>query len=172
MIKKIFKKVQMYGSGIILSFKFDIGKRCQFEKVKFLAAKKSIIMGDRVVILRKTELCANKDKPIIIGSNTFINQSCIIRPNTQIGSNVAIGPRCTIIFDSHEISTSEKRAGEVSYPLIKIDDGCWIGAEVTILGGVIIGKSSVVAAGTVVNKDIPSNVLVAGVPAKVIRELD
>jgi acetyltransferase-like isoleucine patch superfamily enzyme len=55
---------------------------------------------------------------------------------------------------------------------IKIGEGVWIGARATILPGVTIGAGSVVAAGSLVTKDMPANVLIAGVPAKVIRELE
>ncbi|MFE8729811.1 DapH/DapD/GlmU-related protein, partial [Aeromonas hydrophila] len=54
---------------------------------------------------------------------------------------------------------------------ISIGDGCWIGADVLIIGGVTIGKGVVVAAGSVVTRDIPDNVLVAGVPAVIKRRL-
>ena len=60
---------------------------------------------------------------------------------------------------------------EYSKP-ITIEDNCWIASNVTICGGVTIGKNSVVAAGAVVTKDMPANSIIAGVPAKVIREID
>ncbi len=60
---------------------------------------------------------------------------------------------------------------EYSAP-ITIEDGCWICSGAIICGGVTIGKNSIVAAGAVVTRDMPSNVIIAGVPARVIREID
>jgi maltose O-acetyltransferase len=66
----------------------------------------------------------------------------------------------------------QRRAGEGVANSIEIGDGCWIGARSIILGGVRIGEGSVVAAGSVVTRDVPSNVLIAGVPACIKRKLE
>ncbi|MGO4927782.1 acyltransferase [Fundicoccus sp. Sow4_F4] len=171
MIKKIFKKIQMHGSSLLKSFSFEIGSRCQFEKVKFLAEKNTIKIGEKVIIFRKTELCATEKFPVKIGSNVFINQQCLIRPGTTIGDNVAIGPKCNLITDGHEIGSPLRRAGNATYSPIEIGNGCWIGAGVTILGGVKIGNGTVVGAGSLVNSNLEPNTLYAGVPAKRIRDL-
>ena len=89
----------------------------------------------------------------------------------EIGRHCDLGPDCLILTGSHEIGDSRQRAGEVIARPVKIGDGCWIGARVTILGGVSIGRGCVVAAGAVVTRDIPDNCMVGGVPARIIREL-
>ncbi|RAX43840.1 hypothetical protein DQ354_18685 [Arthrobacter sp. AQ5-06] len=82
-----------------------------------------------------------------------------------------IGPFVRLVTDSHELGPSAKRGGANKWPPIVIGDGTWIGASVTVLGGVTIGKGCVIAAGAVVVHDIPDNSLAGGVPAKVIKKL-
>ncbi|MDZ7891010.1 MAG: DapH/DapD/GlmU-related protein [Rhodoferax sp.] len=69
------------------------------------------------------------------------------------------------------MGTSERRAGNGTAKSITIGNGCWIGAKSIILGGVSVGPGSVVAAGSIVTRDVPANVLVAGVPAKIKKSL-
>lgn len=159
--------------AFFMKYKFEIGKKNTFGKsVKLFGPRKTIFTGERVMIYRGTELCSNKGNPIKVGSDSFINQRCIVRPNVEIGDHVSIGPMTSIITDSHEIGSSKRRAGKSNYNKTTIENGCWIGASVTILGGVTIGSGSIVAAGAVVTKSVPENALVAGVPAQVIRYLN
>ncbi|MDB4575811.1 sugar O-acetyltransferase [bacterium] len=86
----------------------------------------------------------------------------------KIGSGVRIAPNVKIHASGHELDSGEfLHSGED----IVIKDNVWIGAGAYILQGVVIGDGAVVAAGSVVTKNVPSKTLVAGVPAKVIREL-
>lgn len=110
--------------------------------------------------------------PISIGDDTYLNYSVEVRSYTEIGKNVSIGPNTLIISDTHSIGNKFKRAGGSQFKKITIQDGCWIGAKVTIIGGVTISKGSVIGAGSVVLEDVPENSLVAGVPAKFIRKLN
>lgn len=88
-----------------------------------------------------------------------------------IGRNCDIGPDVEFVLGSHRIGPSQRRAGEGMALPIEIGDGCWIGARTIILGGVRMGPGCVVGAGSVVTRNVPANVLVAGVPARVVREL-
>jgi len=88
-----------------------------------------------------------------------------------IGDWVCIGPDVTVITATHDIGPAYKRCGFSRSKPVVINDGCWICAGVTLLPGVTIGKSSVVAAGAVVTADVPPNSLVGGVPARLIRML-
>ena len=90
----------------------------------------------------------------------------------HIGSNVHIGPDVTICTDTHEVDPIIRieRGASFACPII-IEDHCWIGARATILPGVRVGRSSMVAAGTVVSKDVEAGTVVGGVPAKVIKKL-
>jgi maltose O-acetyltransferase len=88
-----------------------------------------------------------------------------------IGDRVAIGHEVMLLTESHELGPEERRAANlISMPIV-IGSGVWIGARAIILPGVTIGDSSVIAAGAVVSKDVPANVLAGGVPARVLRDL-
>ncbi len=110
---------------------------------------------------------------LIVGKNCYIGPDCYIDigGNIVIRDNATIGPQTTIITGTHQIGPQSRRLGDTYYKDVEIGEGVWIGARCTILPGVKIGKGVVVAAGAVVTKDIPDNVLVGGVPAKIIREL-
>lgn len=153
---------------------FNIGYRCKFGKgVKLYGETKSdIIIGNRVVIFRNTELCASKDLPIIIGNNVLVNQRCIIRKNVRIGNNVDIAPNVSLMTDTHEIGDENRRAGESKYPPIVIEDGCWIGANTIILGGATVGFGTIIGAGAVVTSNCEPNSLYVGVPARLVKKLD
>jgi maltose O-acetyltransferase len=77
-----------------------------------------------------------------------------------------------MIVGSHQIGLNKRRAGDGVARSIRIGDGCWIGANVTIIDGVEISDGCVIAAGSLVNSNIPSNVLVAGIPAIIKRKLN
>lgn len=89
----------------------------------------------------------------------------------EIGARCDIGPFVRILTGSHEMGDGQRRAGPGTAKPVSIDDGCWIGASSTILGGVRIGAGSVVAAGSIVTTDVPPGTLVGGVPAKVKKTL-
>jgi acetyltransferase-like isoleucine patch superfamily enzyme len=113
-------------------------------------------------------------RKLLVGSNSFINHENYfdLTDSITIGDNVWIGMRCTFITSTHEIGNSTQRAGISKSSPIVIEDGCWIGANVTILPGVTIKSGAVIAAGAVVNKCCEKNCLYAGVPAKKIKILD
>lgn len=93
----------------------------------------------------------------------FLNKSTI-----TIGSGVRIGPNARILAESHE--TQSGSFYHTGSPIV-INDNAWIAANAIILPGVTIGPRSVVAAGAVVTKDVPPHTLVAGIPAKPVKDL-
>lgn len=128
----------------------------------------AITIGSNVKINRRSELCG----PITIGNRTFINSDAYIRQQTRIGDRVLIGPYCRLISDTHALGNSWQRGGRGAVAPITIEDGVWLGANVTVIGPVTIGAGAMVAAGAVVTKDVPANTMVGGVPAKMLRQLD
>jgi acetyltransferase-like isoleucine patch superfamily enzyme len=106
---------------------------------------------------------------IEIGKNVFINHACTFmdRGGITLGDNVLIGPKVNLITTGHPLEL-ENRRSTISKPII-IKKYAWLGANVTVMPGVTIGENAIVAAGAVVTKDVPANTIVAGVPAKVIR---
>ena len=110
---------------------------------------------------------------VIIGSHTRIGlHNTIIGPVT-IGSHVNLAQGITVTALNHNFEKSDLRIDEqgVSTKKVTIDDDVWIGANAVVLPGVTIGEHCVVAAGAVVTKDVPPHSLVAGVPAKVIKNI-
>ncbi len=90
----------------------------------------------------------------------------------RIGDRVRIGHQVTLLTVTHRVGPSSQRCGANVAGPIEIGDGSWIASSVTILPGVKIGAGAIVAAGAVVNRDVPENTMVAGVPARVVQELD
>jgi acetyltransferase-like isoleucine patch superfamily enzyme len=109
---------------------------------------------------------------IRVGQNDFINQNCTYDlGGLDIADDVMIGPNVNIITSGHPLEPSQRRSATIGNP-IAIEKNVWIAAGAIIIGGVTVGENSVVAAGSVVTKDIPPNCLVGGNPAKVIRPID
>ncbi len=110
---------------------------------------------------------------VIIGDHTRIGlHNTIIGPVT-IGSHVNLAQGITVTALNHNFEDSDKRIDEqgVSTTPVIIEDDIWIGANAVILPGVTIGNHSVVAAGAVVTKNVPPHSLVAGVPARIIKQI-
>lgn len=108
---------------------------------------------------------------IQIGKEVFINMDVMF---TDLGGitledKVLIGPRANLITVNHALDP-ELRRGLILKP-IHIEKNAWIGAGATILPGVRVGENAIVAAGSVVTKDVPANTVVAGVPAQHVRSL-
>ncbi|MFK4482296.1 DapH/DapD/GlmU-related protein [Curtobacterium sp. AB7] len=110
----------------------------------------------------------------MIGDDVFINADCFIEAEAAvtIEDGVSIGMAVQLLTVSHVVGPSEKRAGDNVFAPIFIGRGSWIGARVTILPGVHVGAGAIVGAGAMVTADVPANVVVAGVPARVIRHLE
>lgn len=111
---------------------------------------------------------------IHIGENFFANTGCIMLDATEItiGSNVMIGPNTIIASASHPVDYNERNTGLICGKAIYIYDNVWIGAGCIINPGVKIGENSVIGSGSVVVNDIPSNVVAAGNPCRIIKELN
>ena len=109
---------------------------------------------------------------ISIDDNTSLNEGVLIaaRGPVTIGKGVRISARAMIISGALDYEASDGELPHFDEP-ITVEDGVWIGAGAIILQGVRIGKCSVVGAGAVVTSDVPPHVLVAGVPARVVRQL-
>jgi acetyltransferase-like isoleucine patch superfamily enzyme len=107
-----------------------------------------------------------------VGRNVFVNQNCTFYDlgGLDIADDVMIGPNVSLITSGHLLEPSRRRAFTIAKPIV-IERNVWIGAGATIIGGVTVGKNSVVAAGSVVTRNVPPNALVGGNPARVIRSI-
>ena len=110
---------------------------------------------------------------IEIGQNFYSNHNLVILDCAKVkfGNNVFIGPNSGFYTAEHPIDANARNRGlEYAKPII-VGDNVWIGGGVTVVAGVNIGNNVVVGAGAVVTKDIPDNCVVAGVPARIIKEI-
>ena len=129
-------------------------------------------LGDYSVI--ESYACINNAVgDVMIGDHTRIGLHNTIIGPVIIGCHVNLAQGITVTALNHNFEDSEKRIDEqgVSTSTVIIEDDIWIGANAVVLPGVTIGQHSVVAAGAVVTKDVPPHSLVAGVPAKVIKQI-
>lgn len=127
--------------------------------------------GDRFSI--KPPFICDYGCNIFIGNNFFCNYNCIILDvcKVTIGSNVLIGPRVSLYTAGHPIDSGVRISGLENGKPITIEDNVWIGGDTVINPGVTVGKNTVIGSGSVVTKDIPENVIAAGNPCRVIRQI-
>lgn len=135
-----------------------------------------LLVGDRVMVVSTvatTEIAVGTGATLEIGERVFINYGCSIVANRL----VRIGPRCSIgthaiLMDNdfHRIEPEHRNERPDSRPIV-LEENVWLGARVTVLRGVTIGKDSVIGAGSVVTRDIPARSVAVGLPAKVVRRL-
>jgi acetyltransferase-like isoleucine patch superfamily enzyme len=137
-----------------------------------------ITLGDHVSIARNsilfcTGIIAQKGTGITIGDRTGISARAYFagQGGITIGSDVIMGPNVQVFSENHAFADPNltiKEQGVIKDPVV-IGNNCWIGGGATILAGVHIGDGCVIAAGSVVTKSVAANSIVAGVPAKVIK---
>lgn len=110
---------------------------------------------------------------IEIGENFYSNHNCVILDAAKVtfGDNVFIAPNCGFYTAGHPLDPERRNQGlEYAYP-ITIGSNVWIGAGTQVMPGVTIGDHTVIGGGSIVTKDIPANVLAAGNPCRIIREI-
>ena len=112
-------------------------------------------------------------KNITLEDNIYINFGCIILDcaEVRIDSNTLIGPNVGIYAVNHSLDSKERINGGCFGKPVHIGKNVWIGGDAKILAGVTIGDNSIIGTGSIVTKDIPSNVIAVGNPCKVIREI-
>ncbi len=159
----LIKLLDLFGWGITASY-------LRAKILKLMGFK----IGNGSKLMTGVTIHSN-DVPLEIGDETFINKNVFF----DVGSTpIKIGNYCDIGFNTvfsnakHVLKSDfqTRRGHEKNNPIL-VEDFVWIGCNATILGGVTIGKGSVVAAGSVVVSNIPANSLAAGIPAKVIKEI-
>jgi acetyltransferase-like isoleucine patch superfamily enzyme len=152
-----------------------LGKRVYVAPgAELLAAKPSeeITIGSDCSILQGSLVHCYGGK-IRLGDNVTINPYCVLygHGDLAIGDNVLIATGCVMIPANHNIDDPQAtiRTQGLRCEGIQIEDDVWLGARVTVLDGVRIGRGAVIGAGAVVTKSIPAGAIAVGVPAKIIR---
>jgi acetyltransferase-like isoleucine patch superfamily enzyme len=136
-----------------------------------------IEIGDRLLVLGRPAACmlsTHEGGRLEIGDRVFINHGSSISAHTlvRIGNDCKIGEHGIVLdCDFHELEHPTHDGGHGESRPVVLEDAVWLGARVTVLKGVTIGRGSVIAAGSVVTRDIPAGVLAGGVPARVLRPL-
>lgn len=143
----------------------SIGSDCVF---------RSHFLSNNIGLNRSCFLSAGRDARIVIGDSVGMSSTVIAaRKNITIGSRVMFGANVVISdSDRHPLDKYERAKGATpEHAEIFIGNDVWLGMNVVVLKGVIIGEGTVVAANSVVTKSLPANVIAAGVPAKVIKKI-
>ena len=109
---------------------------------------------------------------IRVGRNVFVNHACefMDRGGITIGDGVLIGPKVNLVTINHPLDPARRRSTYCA-PIV-IEDGAWLGAAVSVMPGVTIGRNAVVAANAVVTRDVAPNTVVGGIPAHLIKRMD
>jgi maltose O-acetyltransferase len=134
-----------------------------------------IRIGHGTVMSGRVRLTGNGaiTRRLVIGNDCYLNENITFNlgATLTLEDNVSVGMDCLFITNTHEMGTADFRAGAVVARPVCVGRGVWLGARVTVLPGVTIGAGAVVSSGAVVAGDVAANVLVGGVPAKIVREL-
>ena len=179
----IFVKYKIWKYKLLSNCKSIIGNPVIFHPI-LIMGKGQVIFGKNVQIgvinspnfyshYSYFEVRTSKSK-IAIGDNTAINNSFSIVSfsNITIKCNVVIGFNCSIIdSDGHDLNSTKRKSLDIISKPVTIENNVFIGDNVTILKGVTIGENSIIGACSVVTKNIPSNVIAAGNPTIIIRNL-
>ena len=157
------------------------GARSRLGLGAMLEGPQLVVVGSHVVIGRHAWLNAVDDrrdgKPTLcIGDGTYIGRFAHINAwrNVRIGNNVLIADRVFISDSSHDFDPAMpvRLQGDSFIGSVELKEGCWIGIGAVILPGVTIGRNAVVGSNAVVTKSVPDYTVVAGIPARVIRQLE
>ncbi len=169
--KLLYNYPEILGYIKLLAYKLTFGKGIVIKGIPRFSCKSDIRLrkgchlelGDKCHITDHSTIRIAGNGVLIIKSGTCIGQQTIItcHDRIEIGNNVMIGPNVTIYDHDHDFKKSGimNSHGYLTSPIV-IEDNVWIGSNVIILKGVKIGSGSVIAAGTLVTKDIPSNTIV------------
>jgi acetyltransferase-like isoleucine patch superfamily enzyme len=189
LIRGFYYKLFIKSNGIIL-----IGNRCKIRFRKKIVVGKTFTIGDNVeinalskegirignnvtinrnTIIECTGVIRNLGEGLTIGNNVGIAQNCFIqvRGKVIIGNDVIFGPGVSLFSENHNFDNPDLPVsvqGETRKGVI-IEDGVWIGARAVILDGVSIGNNSIIAAGSIVNRDVSPYTIVGGVPARFLK---
>ncbi len=157
-LRMLFKRIVSFGK-----LKFNIYNNVGLSAEINISGNSKVVIGKKFIMRNNSYLAAHNGGGIAIGKNVFINRNCYIVSHEKIviKDNVSIGPNTVIVDHDHEFDAlfGVNRTNYKTNKII-INDGVWIGANCVILKGIEIGKNSVIAAGSVINFDVPENTII------------
>lgn len=158
----------------IRGYRVSPGVSLFVSSVFFQSKKNAIFIGKNTRVGRNTRISAGFDGRIEVGANVLIDEgTCVMaQEHVYIGDNTMIAPYCFITDFNHQFDRTDIPIAKQGYKTkkVRIEEDVWIGTHCIILPGVTLGKGSVVGAGSVVTKSVKSYSVVAGNPAKVIKQ--
>ena len=169
------------GARILNPWRLSVGRCVKIEEGVELQclARRGVTLGDRVTLGRGASIRPSSyygyepGEGLAIGDGSAVGAFSWIGASgfVEIGRDVMLGPRVVILPENHVFSDTTRtiKSQGVARGGVVIEDDCWIGANVTILAGVRIGRGSVVAAGAVVRSDVPPMSVAGGVPARILK---
>lgn len=149
-----------------------IGRRASIGRNVKIARDLRVSIGDRSA-LRNNVILGGRGE-LRIGDRTAINEGCILTAMEAItiGSDVMLAPRVYVLDVDHKFDRRDVPISAQGYKIapVTIGDGVWVGTGAVILRGVTIGEGAVVGANSVVTHDVPPYAIVAGVPARAVKQ--
>ncbi len=135
---------------------------------------KNILAKTKTIFLVEQPFMCDYGYNIEIGENFYSNHNLIILDADKVifGDNVLVGPNCAIYTSTHPFDVALREKGVIYTKPVVIGNNVWICGNVTILPGVTIGDNSIIGAGSVVDKNVPANVVAVGTPCKVLKYLN
>ncbi len=159
----------------------NVGPGCLIDRSVQILGWRSVTLGRNVVICEGSWINVNaydpKETSISIGDFSLIGRRNSISSGKRImlGPYTLTGPNCNIIGSDHIYSNPLQpyvTTGSTTDTVIVVEANCWLGASVTIIGNVVIGRGSVIGAGALVTKDVPPFSIAIGSPARIVKRFD
>ncbi len=154
-----------------LCFKYNNTLPSNVDERNFIL-KQILTTTDETTIIEQSFMC-DYGYNIYFGKNFYANHNLVILDTATVkfGDNVLIGPNCGFYTAGHPVDVKQRNSGLEYAKPITVGNNVWVGGNVVVLPGVTIGDNTIIGAGSVVTKDIPSNVIAVGNPCKVIKSI-
>ena len=151
-----------------------LGERVVFEEGVLVFNPTSVHLADDVYVGHRALLNGDTRNTLVVGPGSWIGPDCYLHSGggIRIGANVGLAPRVMVLTSQHDETPRGTPLifGELRFAPVEIGDGCDVGLGAILLPGTRLGRNVLVGAGAVVSGEFPDEVVIAGVPARVIRE--